>query len=342
MSDGTLELPVGTRAIIIADLHLHHYPAWRLEWCQNFVEGFFDMAPLHPTPLVLLGDVFEIKDKLDSRVANMFMDLALGWPGPTYWVAGQHDSFQPYMATFYALHEAHPENGPFVVDSGPRVMAENLWLIPYARHPDKYREWLAEIPDGATVLTHMPIKEVLDQFPGGAPDRWPRLDDFERFDMVYSGDIHHECVYGNVEYIGATGQRDWRDEGVEGCWAFLENDDRLTRVRTEHPQHVRIKSRDALAAFKATTPAVVRVQGFDVTEAEIDSLRNADNVLAADWEPSAIEQRMEDHTDTEDEELTDLEIVKEYLGTLVLGEDALGDDFLTEVAMDILGGSDAA
>lgn len=325
--------------LVVADMHLHQLPDWRLEWCDNFVDDLLEIGwqygELGPVPdLVLLGDALELRDKVDARVANLIIEIIQEWEGRVIWVAGQHDSYQPYRSTFYALDRSDTKSGPFIVDEKPFRSSDEVWYVPYAREPERYRKWLRTIPDGARVFTHMPIKEVLEQFPGEVQEDWPAASDFDRFGQVFSGDIHSECTYGKVVYIGAVSQRDWRDAGVDGCIATVTRSGIMTRHRLLHPKHIKVTARGQLNDLPFGHK-LVRVTGFDVTEAELGKIREQAGVMSVDWEPAPVEEvvdELPDLTMMEDPKQT----MRQYLNSLELPADALSDDFLIGVGEALL------
>jgi hypothetical protein len=322
--------------ILVTDLHLHHLPGWRLQWCDDFASALMDFMNSFREPLptlVLAGDVTEIKDKLDARVMNILLEIIFGWPGDVIWISGQHDSYEPYKATLWAVGNA--PGHITVVDDAPHQDGDGTWFVPYARHAERYLEWLGEIPDGDNVITHLPIAEILDQFPNGAPDGWPCAADFHRFGWVYSGDIHNRCKHGKVEYVGATSQRDWRDEGVEGCIGVLGNKGKLIRVPVEHPVHQRITSEKDLEKLDITRPTILRFQGFDMTDDDLQSWRDDENVIGLDWEPAPIEQAIEEGDGDNLAQLSPVEVLQEYMETVTLPEDGLDPEFLLEVGKEL-------
>jgi hypothetical protein len=72
----TKPCPSKAKAILLADLHLHNKPDWRFIWNNDFIEEL--LAPLSActrscSDLILMGDVFEVRNNVDSRVINQFI-----------------------------------------------------------------------------------------------------------------------------------------------------------------------------------------------------------------------------------------------------------------------------
>lgn len=229
-----------TNTLLLADLHLHHLPAWRLKWCEEFVDNLLSTNVYDD--LFILGDVLEVRDKVDSRVLNLFLKLVQNWPtGSVFWLTGQHDSYKPGKATLHELDGQEIANGTIVViDDGPYNghKNKNLWFIPYQRRKEVYREHLRQVPSGATVFTHILVKEAL---PGlKIPEDSISAKEFERFRIAISGDVHNYASFGNFHYIGAPSQRDWRDKRVVGQIGVFDGEN-FKRIPTTHPKHLEVE-----------------------------------------------------------------------------------------------------
>ena len=322
--------------VCIADLHLHHLPTWRAEWCAQFVHevlGLQDSFEDEDIPiLVILGDLTEVRDRLDSRTLNWAIELIMSWDGPVYYVTGQHDTAQPGWATLSALHETRCENGPWIIDREPTSF-DRYWFVPYARDPGLYREWLEEIPNDSVVFTHVGIREVLGKW--GA-ETAPSAKHFSRFSEVWSGDIHEHGRYGRLEYVGAPSQRDWRDEKVDGRIVFLDSSGAFQCApQIIHPKHMRVKTRKKLKSFKAPRGgAIVRVEGFDASEIELENLRGRKNVIEVTQAPGSVDEVARRITPASvQKDPTD--VVADYLDGVDLPDD-LDSEFLVHVAHEVL------
>lgn len=236
--------------VLVADMHLHHLPNWRLEWCKELIESLVQLGHdigVGGADLVLLGDVFELRNRVDARVANLFITLVLEWPGEVFWVIGQHDSFVPGAATFAALDGI---DGVTVIDSEVYNEEGTLnYYVPYFRDQDHYVAVLDTIPDRATVFTHMPVAEALIG-KGDAASGHISARVFARFSKTWAGDIHVSHKYGNLEYVGAPGQMDWRDAGVQGRIVLLDRHFKSLPILVKHPVHIRLDSKAAMRTFK--------------------------------------------------------------------------------------------
>lgn len=305
------------KAVLLADFHIHHLPAWRLTWCENFVKELLANPDYNDHYLFLLGDVLEIRDRVDSRVLNLLIELIVKWQGEVVWVSGQHDSYLPGRATLEGLNNL---SNVHVVDGDVyHHQPTDTWFVPFCRKDDDYRELLKKIPDGAVVFTHLPIVEAIAQF--NVKDiQGIELKEFERFEHTYSGDIHTFVDYLKFSYIGAPSQRDWRDKNVRGRIGILENGE-FRRVETSHPIHIEVENESEIPddkqcivkckkgislVNKENVIASVETTSIDLESVELTSTEGTD------------EQVMQRYVSQQKEELNVDEIIKE--GISILGE----------------------
>ena len=237
-----------SKSLLLADLHLHHLPKWRYEWCSEFIMKMlakYGNNKEQQTHLYLLGDVLEIRDKVDSRVLNMLIKLIKNWcGGDVVWLSGQHDSYIPGKATLHELTDIKLENGVVYVVDNKAFKHDGNWFVPFQRRLEDYRECLNQVPDGVTVLTHIPTKEIIEMY--GAKDvEGISVKEFSRFKQTISGDIHKFYDFPTLSYVGAPSQRDWRDKGVDGQIGWLV-DGKFMREPTIHPKHIEIYSADEI------------------------------------------------------------------------------------------------
>ena len=310
----TKKIPDGARWLCVADLHLHHLPDWRLDWCYDFADDLIAYLDQTSLELILLGDVLEVKDKVDARIANILLYIITNTSSEVYWITGQHDSYKPGQATFYELGSLDHVH---VIDDNVFARGDDVYLVPFARDRERYRVMLNAVPDGAHVFTHIPIAEALRGFGAELPEDAITVDDFKRFAWVYSGDIHKHNRFKNFEYIGATSQRDWRDEGVAGCVGIVTEDGKLTRVPVAHPIHRRITKQAELKKI-SKAPEILKVDGIDISDAGLDALRSRTNVIEVAWIPPPIEALVKRHGIEDAGERDPKLLIAEYLDSITL------------------------
>ena len=228
------------KILLLADLHLHTAPTWRWEWCKKFVDEILKSKEYKH--LMLLGDVTEIRDKVDSRTLNLLIKLMTQFSnGNVIHLSGQHDSYLPGIATLHELDGISIAKGKIYVVDNDVFEHEGHYFIPYQRNDENYLKLLKKIPNNATVFTHLPTKEIIEMYSGNPNAPGISMKKFKRFKHTYSGDIHKFIDFDefNFSYVGAPSQRDWRDRGVEGQIGVLEGD-KFTRIPTTHPKHIEV------------------------------------------------------------------------------------------------------
>lgn len=329
----TKKIPTDACWLCVADLHLHHLPSWRLDWCYDFADDLIAYLDETKLRLVLLGDVLELKDKVDARVANILIYILGNAPNLCVWLTGQHDSYIPGQATFYELGTfpkvkiCDDKTLHIPVGGGPDV-----WFVPFARDRARYRELLGNVPDGDCVFTHIPIGEALRGFGAEVPEDVITVDDFKRFSWVYSGDIHKHARFQNFEYIGATSQRDWRDEGVVGCVGVVTTDGKLTRIPVAHPLHRRIKTQ---AELKRTSkaPEILKVDGLDIGDEALAAVRGRNNVIEVEWVPPPVELLVKKHGVDDAGEQDPKQLIDDYLAEVTIPDGHVSKKTLREYAV---------
>lgn len=329
-------------AWLIADLHLHHLPSWRLQWCQDFMDDMHTLRAewhLGEPKFVFMGDAFEIKDRLDARVADLFLGF-VSQGDDCAWITGQHDTYVPGKATLGGMRHRM-----FLVDSSMSAisMAED-WLaytVPFARDLAYYRQMLDKVPDDALVLTHMPIYESLKQF-NPDPDTMVHAKEFDRFRWTYGGDIHNYQTHGRFTYIGAPSQRDWRDQGVDGKIGVLYADQSFERITVQHPVHIKIRTEthinQLLQRQSIEIPTVYKIIG-NIDPAKLELIKDIEGVLGVEWVPPELS------TDKPIEELkieglgSDEDLIRDYITTSEIPED-LDKDLILQAGLGLCDSTD--
>ena len=231
--------------LILADLHLHHTPLWRYEWMEKFL-SHMALQYGQSEPVFLAGDVFEVRNKIDSRVSELFFNFISECKKEVVWLTGQHDSYLPGIASYKNLDKL--ASNLIIVDGEVyHHKPTDFWFIPFFRDINEYREALKQIPDNSFVVTHMPTKEVMfSQF--NVDGEFISVKEFERFAWTYSGDIHkwEDFPESKFSYIGAPSQRDWRDKSTQGVHGILDANNKLMRMPTGCPKHIEIESEEEI------------------------------------------------------------------------------------------------
>jgi hypothetical protein len=318
--------------LLIADAHIHHEPQWRFDWLAKELAQLYDEYA-HTHQLMLLGDVFEVRDRIDARAANLFLDTVVEWQkkNRVIWITGQHDSYVPGRATFEGLRGLRDGvRGVFVADKPLWYTVEpGVVAVPYCRDMAQYRALLKNAQRGGahTLFTHMPVKEAV---PNG-PDDMVCADDFNAFSQVISGDIHKQSAFGRLMYVGVLAPRDFRDEGAHGAYATFE-DGKLRLYASGAPEFWTMTSRDDLRDYMLATVArrgVIRIKDFEVSDQELVALHSHPSVIDLVYLPAVVTETLSEnlkHATTPDQ------IISEFLDTVDV---ELNKKFLREFALTI-------
>lgn len=235
--------------------------------------------------LILLGDVFEVRDRLDARVLNLFLKLIAATGIQTVWITGQHDSYQPHRATVEGLRDFNI----MIIDRAPARLWENVYGVPHSRETTTYRRWLDEVPNHTVVFTHIGLREVLHQWVD-EPEKLVSVREFDRFAQTVSGDIHNPAALPDERqflYVGAPSQRDFRDVQVAGRVGVGHQGGLVARLPVAHPKHVVFESAQALACAPAQGPIVAQVRSPVPGDIELPTF-----CLSAEWQPAPIENTL--------------------------------------------------
>ena len=271
--------------VILADAHLHQAPLWRFNWNQVFLDKLLKEYS-YKYDIILLGDVFESRDRLDSTVSNQFVNFTLQWAARNhvYWLTGQHDSYLPGKATLGGLATAN-DNITVIDDSVVKYPGyPDRFFVPFARKDKDYRTFLSQVPDESIVFTHIPTVEAISMF-GVADKQGISVKEFTRFKKTYSGDIHKYYDFPELTYIGAPSQRDWRDRNTIGVYGILTRDNEFCRVKTDHPIHIDLtKEQQDIPSNRKCIVKTFRgdtvtgdniIQSLETTDIDIESINLA-------------------------------------------------------------------
>ena len=258
---------MNNKITIIGDLHLHNTPRWRFDFIKEKLSKYKNEE------IWLLGDIFEVKDRIPCDVLNVMLDFCL--TNKVVLLSGQHDSYLPNVSSVEGL-----KSRVTIVDRDV-LHYNNCYFVPFHRDLDQYRNWLSKIPDGATIMTHMPLEEAIH--PINPNFVGINLNDYSRFSCVISGDIHNGKTFTQDNltfvYTGVYAPRDFRDKGYIGT--YIEYADNLfTKRETEAPMFVNIDNEKQLEKLKGRK-LVVRTdldikQGDNIIECTKNLVKNAE------------------------------------------------------------------
>ena len=271
--------------IVLSDVHLHHQPKWRLAWLQDFLNRFYNYYKNIDYPLIISGDFFESRDRLDGTVLNTALDFITKWKhSPIFWITGQHDQLHPGVATLRGIHGVR--DNIIVVDEDIYQVNDNIVLVPYARSLDTYKQFLDKVralgnPGEKIIFTHTPVFDVLGKVIKGNSEEagMAMLKHFADFKYTISGDIHKPPDFNaNFKYVGMVAPRNWQDRHAVGAYGeFDEETCTLKRIATMAPEFIE------LPCDRFNTPGIkfhIKVKkGFELPENKKDVVMSQQTVI---------------------------------------------------------------
>ena len=230
--------------LILADLHFHHIPLRRYNWGEQFLDELKEKFLSQKLKgIFLLGDMFEVGNRLDGSVLNsflLFIYKCIGKRIPLYWLSGQHDVYKPFCHSLFGL-----KNLIKIIEKYYKF-TDNTYFVSYHYNYNDYREILEMIPQNSILFTHIPVKEFLPI----SPDKnIMLLSEFQKFKKIISGDIHTGKTKSNFTYVGVPFQRDFREENVKGRILLWDGNELFEEVEIIHPMFLTIKNRNDLEKF---------------------------------------------------------------------------------------------
>lgn len=179
---------------------------------DNFLGGLDD-----GTVVIMLGDVFEKKDKIQNKVKNAVIDVMEQYKNLEYYfIIGNHDRSIDGECSCRFL----TNYGMLVEDMEKVVRIDNLkiLLVP----------WIAvlhEIKNVDIVCMHKAIKEIDVRmgYVSGRDGNGISLIDLSDFEgLVFNGHYHSYMKEGNIIFVGSLYQTDWSECDVKR-YIVIEN-----------------------------------------------------------------------------------------------------------------------
>jgi len=179
------------------------------EWVKEQVElgeWLLVNGDLTTTPGLLTGETIHLLGQLEEVWSSLYRVYNLG----------NHDLSSKYLGhrNLELLSSGDltvvPPAGVFQVkwDAEPGEDRVNVYVVPFTHDEDQQRALLAEIPDGAVVAVHYPIKGVR-MTPEISEEGGLSIEDFARFKLTWAGHYHlPQIVYPqirvNMNYLGVA------------------------------------------------------------------------------------------------------------------------------------------
>jgi len=196
--------------------------------------------------IFLLGDVFELKDRIPARIMILFADAIANYPCPLTILKGNHD----YAEDDYAPIKLLLREGKIDFVNSPCFDMQFAFL-PYRRKYEEFKKEWVELHNQMKKDTgfDVPIKLFLfhNTVPGSKfANNLKAEGEFDLPTMkgvrYLAGDIHLPQRVGPIQYLGSPYQVDFGEEGQEKfVYLYKTNIDLLTSVELNYPKFVSIE-----------------------------------------------------------------------------------------------------
>ena len=196
--------------------------------------------------IFLLGDVFELKDRIPARIMILFADAIANYPCPLTILKGNHD----YAEDDYAPIKLLLREGKIDFISEPDIYnydyGTSFLMFPYYRKYDQFKEeWIKihnreKLSDIRFFLFHntVPGSKFANNLKAEGEFDLPTMKGVR----YLAGDIHLPQRVGPIQYLGSPYQVDFGEEGQEKfVYLYKTNIDLLTSVELNYPKFVSIE-----------------------------------------------------------------------------------------------------
>ena len=195
--------------------------------------------------IFLLGDVFELKDRIPARIMILFAEAVAKFPCPLVILKGNHD----FAEDDYAPVRLLEREGKVKFIAAPYINME-IAFLPYFRKYENFKEEWIKLHETIKGDTGFDVNVKLFLFHNtvsGAKFANNRKAEGE-FDLptfanirYLAGDIHLPQKVGPIQYLGSPYQVDFGEEGQDKFVYLYKSDiDLLTSVELKYPKFVSV------------------------------------------------------------------------------------------------------
>ena len=196
--------------------------------------------------IFLLGDCFELKDRIPARIMILFAEAVAKYPCPLTILKGNHD----YAEDDYAPVRLLEREGKIKFISAPYINME-IAFLPYFRKYETFTEEWKKLHETIKGDTGFDVNVKLFLFhntlPGSKFSNNIKAEgefDLPTFANIryLAGDIHLPQKVGPIQYLGSPYQVDFGEEGQDKfVYLYKADIDLLTSVELKYPKFVSIE-----------------------------------------------------------------------------------------------------
>jgi DNA repair exonuclease SbcCD nuclease subunit len=192
--------------------------------------------------IFLLGDVFELKDRIPARIMILFSEAVKKYPCPLTILKGNHD----FAEDDYAPIKLLEREGRIEFVSEPGLYEYNgilSLMLPYYRKYEAFKEmWIKQ--HKMELLSDIKLFMFHNTVPGAKFSNNRKAEG--EFDLpimknvrYLAGDVHIAQKVGPVQYLGSPYQVDFGEEGQDKfVYLYKASDDTLVPVELNYPKFV--------------------------------------------------------------------------------------------------------
>ena len=192
----------------------------------------------HTDILVLLGDIFTIRESINVMISNyvedMFKELAKFFVRGVYILIGNHDTYYKDRNDINSLRMISNIAENIHVFQKPEPMYINdrieCLMLPWVTDPAKTASIISESPNAKYLFAHLEINGMTYDN-GMKIENGVNMETLKQFTRVYSGHIHKRDDNGFILYVGSPYQMERSDIGNQkGLYILSVNDDVFDEV----------------------------------------------------------------------------------------------------------------
>jgi DNA repair exonuclease SbcCD nuclease subunit len=244
-----------SKLIICADLHLHNNRqfASRINWIDtgvNTLNQVIDYSRSNGNiPIVILGDIFHLKDRVPNTVLNAFYDCIVEASREIefYILVGTHDAV---LLSDSSLKQLGKFDNIYVISGTEANCHSYLGIyfsfIPYYRDEIEFIAQLNNLKDNIDWQLKnnklLFLHQEIDSARYGTHIVKNRINKalFSEFDWVFSGHVHAaQNITDNIVYVGSLHQTNFGECANENSFIVYDSDNNnFIRIPTIAPKFV--------------------------------------------------------------------------------------------------------
>ncbi len=210
------------RLAIITDTHFgarNENQAILKSTINFFSDTFFPYLEENNIDTILhLGDLVDRRKSINFLILNYlrkyFINPIVNLDMKAHIVVGNHDMYYKNTNQVNSINELYGDNESiFVYDTAEDIVLDDLkvCLVPWIC-PENESDTFIHLnrTDAQVMMGHLELNGFTMHM-GMVCEHGYDVQDFQKFDQIFSGHFHHKNGKGNIEYLGSPYQLTWSD-----------------------------------------------------------------------------------------------------------------------------------